>query len=216
MQKIKLINIIKDVIFVVEMILAVLILLGVAAGLISTLVQIPDILSSQRNDFYTSFKIFLGNALLLIVGVELIRMLITHTTRATLELIVFVIARKLLIYTDSMVDIFLGTVALAIAFATIRFLLPKPATSSPSMPGRVPLKELQNRVGFEIPADEEMTLDKFIRRIRRTSGLPKAGEEIHAGPITLTIEEVNEDGTIGSASVKEANFVSHEEDKNPS
>ena len=134
MNKIMLINKLKDIIFIIEMILALVIFLGVLAGLASTILQIPGILTITRNQFYNSFREFLGNALLLVVGVELMRMLITHTTRATMELIVYVIARKLLIYTDSMTDIVLGTVALAIVFLTIRFLLPALSTTEINPP----------------------------------------------------------------------------------
>ena len=145
MKKVELINKLKELIFIVEMILAVMILFGVLAGLVSSVLQIPHILTTTREQFYNSFKNFLGNALLLIVGVELIRMLITHTTRATLELIIFVIARKLLIYTDSMMDIFLGTIALAIAFATIKYLLPTwdKGSCNPIYPGSMKIRDIK-------------------------------------------------------------------------
>lgn len=212
MKKVALINKLKDLIFIVEMILAVMILFGVLAGLVSSVLQIPAILTTTRDEFYTSFKNFLGNALLLVVGVELIRMLITHTTRATLELIVFVIARKLLIYTDSMVDIFLGTVALAIAFATIKYLLPVRKERDASVrlyPAWLKISEVNSHLGVDIPVDGEITLDQFIHSIRTHGDLPKNGEKIHAGPVDITLSNVCEDGTILDVQITDSNFVSH-------
>ncbi len=210
MKKVELINKLKDIIFIVEMILAVMILFGVLAGLISTILQIPLILAFTRDQFYTSFKDFLGNALLLVVGVELIRMLITHTTRATLELIVFVIARKLLIYTDSMMDIFLGTIALAIAFATIKYLLPGnsgPGRGKPTFSGAMRVRDLENRLGIEIPVDGDPTLADFIRSLRHSSKPFYAGEKIDAGPVNLIITGVTETGEIREVEVSDSNFI---------
>ncbi len=209
MTKILMINKLKDLIFLLEMVLSLVILLGVVAGLASTVLQIPVILTIARDQFYNSFKNFLGNALLLVVGVELMRMLITHTTRATMELIVYVIARKLLIYTDSMTDIVLGTVALAIVFLTIRFLLP--AHKAPGKPrifsGSIDLKDLGRLLAIEIPVSPGQNLNEFIQHIRKSPIPPKVGEKVNAGPVNITIREVSESGEVESAEITDSNFA---------
>lgn len=210
MKKVELINKLKDIIFIVEMVLAVMILFGVLAGLISTILQIPLILAFTRDQFYTSFKNFLGNALLLVVGVELIRMLITHTTRATLELIIFVIARKLLIYTDSMLDIFLGTIALAIAFATIKYLLPgnkRNGRGNPAFSGAMRIRELEAQLGIMIPVDGDPTLSEFIQTLRHSDKPFFPGEKIDAGPVNLIVTEVTETGELQTVEVSDSNFI---------
>ena len=211
MSKIILINKLKTIIFIVELVLSLVLLLGVLAGLASTILQIPGILTITRDQFYNSFREFLGNALLLVVGVELMRMLITHTTRATMELIVYVIARKLLIYTDSMTDIVLGTVALAIVFLTIRFLLPaaKSVTrgAPPRFPGSISLEELGEKLSIDIPVNSGWTLHEFIQKIRKKPTPPVPGEKVDAGPVNLTICKVSENGTIEEVQISESNFA---------
>lgn len=210
MNKIYLINKLKTIIFMVELILALVILLGVLAGLASTILQIPGILTITRDHFYNSFREFLGNALLLVVGVELMRMLITHTTRATMELIVYVIARKLLIYTDSMTDIVLGTIALAVVFLTIRFLLPAAKSARKGglrFPGSISLEELGKKLSLEIPANSGLNLSEFIQTIRKSAVPPVPGEKIEAGPINLTICKTDANGTIEEVEISESNFA---------
>lgn len=210
MNKIMLINKLKDIIFIIEMILALVIFLGVLAGLASTILQIPGILTITRNQFYNSFREFLGNALLLVVGVELMRMLITHTTRATMELIVYVIARKLLIYTDSMTDIVLGTVALAIVFLTIRFLLPaaKHNGNKPAyFQGTLSLEELGQKFAIDIPTQTGQTINEFIQKIRGKSAPPCPGEKVDAGPVTITIHKVSSQGVIEEVEISDSNFA---------
>ncbi len=213
MKKIRLINLLKNFIFIVEMVLAAMILFGVLAGLISTVLQLPHLLTITRDQFYDSFKLFLGNALLLIVGVELIRMLITHTTRATLELIVFVIARKLLIYTDTMTDIFLGTIALAFVFGTIKYLQPTKSASAPTdrFPVWMKLKEISTKLGLDIPNVGEKTIEEFIKSVRVKKTLPVTGEKIDAGPVTLVLGHVSEDGAIHDVEITDSNFVSKQD-----
>jgi hypothetical protein len=72
---------------------------------------------------YGLFQSFLGLALLLIVGAELIHMILYHSTEALLELVLFVIARKMLIYSTNVVDLVFGTIAIALVFFTMRFLV---------------------------------------------------------------------------------------------
>lgn len=64
--------------------------------------------------------------LLLVIGVELIRMLVTHDLGAVLELLAFVIARKLLEPDLSAWDIFLSVFAFAVLLIARRFLLRLP------------------------------------------------------------------------------------------
>ena len=209
MSKIILINKLKDIIFIIELILVLVIFLGVLAGFASTVLQIPGILTMSRGQFYNSFREFLGNALLLVVGVELMRMLITHTTRATMELIVYVIARKLLNYKDTMPDIVLGTIALAIVFLTIRFLLPTSKTKGKPIrfPGSMSLKELGQKLAIDIPVHNGQNLNEFIQGIRRSSAPPVPGEKVDAGPINITIRKVSDTGSIEEAEISDSNFA---------
>ena len=64
--------------------------------------------------------------LLIVIGVELIRTLVTHDLMAILELIAFIIARKMLKPDLSSLDILVGAAAFALILAARRYFFPLP------------------------------------------------------------------------------------------
>lgn len=58
----------------------------------------------------------------LIIGVEMIRMLYLHTPMTVFEVLLFAIARQIIIEHASFLDSFLGIIAVAILFAIRKFL----------------------------------------------------------------------------------------------
>jgi hypothetical protein len=62
--------------------------------------------------------------LLLVIGIELVRTLVTHELRAILELLAFVVARKMLKPDLAFLDILLSVLAFVALLAANRFLLP--------------------------------------------------------------------------------------------
>ena len=64
--------------------------------------------------------------LLIVIGVELIRTLVTHDLLAILELIAFVVARKMLKPELTSLDILVGATAFALLMVARRFLFPVP------------------------------------------------------------------------------------------
>ena len=81
--------------------------------------------------------------LLLVIGVELIRTLVTHNLGAVLELLAFVIARKLLKPDLSALDILLSVSAFAILLVTRRFFLRLPFDEADEGGGGKPEKARQ-------------------------------------------------------------------------
>ncbi len=104
------------------MIISVLIAVGVIIGLVDLIRYFPTIFFATPTDSYQIFQNFLGYTLLLIVAIELMLMIINHSTKAILELILFVIARKMLIYSNTMADLVLGALAIAIVFFISKYL----------------------------------------------------------------------------------------------
>lgn len=110
--------------YVLQLLIAVLIAFGIIIGLVDLIKFFPAILSEGSSSSYAKFQEFLGYALVLIVGVELMLMIIKHSAKEVLNLILFVIARKMLIYSQSMLDLVLGTIAIAIVFTIIKLVVP--------------------------------------------------------------------------------------------
>ena len=71
-----------------------------------------------------TFYEMIYRVLILVIGVELIRTLVTHDLAAVLELVAFVIARKLLKPDLTALDILLSVLGFVALLAARRFLLP--------------------------------------------------------------------------------------------
>lgn len=66
---------------------------------------------------------FFMNAMTIVVGVEFVKMLLLHTPQAVTDVLLFAIARQLVVsHTDS-VDTLLGVAAVALIFVIKKFLL---------------------------------------------------------------------------------------------
>ena len=118
-------QIIIGVIRIVEILLAGLIVLGVIISFI-------DIFSSstfQKLDFqsgyfnYQTFQEFLAFILLLVVGLELAIMLVKHTAESVVEVMLYAVARKMLIYNTTSTEILMGVITLAILYAIKIYML---------------------------------------------------------------------------------------------
>lgn len=107
---------------ILELILAVFIAIGIVVGIINLANYLIEFYNSKAPISYDIFRQFLSYVLILVVGVEFILMLLTHSIKTTAELVVFVIARTMLIHGKSMIDMVLGALALAIIFGIIKFL----------------------------------------------------------------------------------------------
>ena len=71
------------------------------------------------------FTEFLGNALTLLIGVEFVKMLAKHTAENLLEVLMFAIARQMVVEHLNMVETLIGVVAIAVTFAIRKYLLLK-------------------------------------------------------------------------------------------
>ena len=71
------------------------------------------------------FTEFLGNALTLLIGVEFVKMLAKHTAENLLEVLMFAIARQMVVEHLNMVETLIGVVAIAVILAIRKYLLLK-------------------------------------------------------------------------------------------
>jgi hypothetical protein len=74
----------------------------------------------------TAFDELIDRVLLLVIGLELVRLLITHELTAVLELLAFVIARKMLKPDLQSHEIALNALAFVLLLGARRYLLPEP------------------------------------------------------------------------------------------
>ena len=109
---------------VLLLILVMMLVVGVSIGLINAAKMLVSIYKVDSASAYENFTVFLSYVLILVVGIEFVLMLITPSLEKTLNLVVYVVTRKMLIYGTSMLDMFLGSLAIFLVFATIKVIVP--------------------------------------------------------------------------------------------
>lgn len=105
-------------VYVLELIISILIAIQVLLGTVELFrgVYIEYIIKIRQPVTYIQFESFLGQALLLVVGLELIIMLVMHTPGSVIEALLYAIARKMLLIpkTDNfMFQVLLGVISIA-------------------------------------------------------------------------------------------------------
>ena len=115
-----------------ERLLAFAILIGIIAFAFKSVVALIGMDWSSTETFYE----LIYRVLLLVIGVELIRTLVTHDLTAVLELLAFVVARKMLKPELATIDILLGVGAFVGLLAARRFFL-VPPINEPTRPGEI-------------------------------------------------------------------------------
>ena len=103
-----------------EMFLSILLAIVITFLAAKLVVQILDVeyLWNEAD----AFSYFLESAMTLAVGVELIKMLCIHTPETIVEVLLFAIARQIVVSHSSIIETMVGVVCIAILFATRKFL----------------------------------------------------------------------------------------------
>ena len=114
-----------------ERMLTVAILIGIVAFAFQGAIELTGMDWRSTETFYE----LIYRVLLLAIGIELIRTLITHDLAAVLELLAFVVARKMLKPDLPTLDIVLGVAAFVGLLAARRFLLPTLESEKKEQPG---------------------------------------------------------------------------------
>lgn len=113
---------IEKYIMCIEVLLAFLIIFTIILSLKDLLVLGITIFRTEAEYSYEILQGFLSHTLLLVVGLELALMLISHTPAKVLQVTLYAIARKMLISSANMADIALGVIALSMVFFIDKFL----------------------------------------------------------------------------------------------
>lgn len=112
---------------VFELVLSIIILIIVFLGMMDLSISVYQsyIVEFATPVEYSELNSFLAEGLLLVIGVELVVMLCLHVPGALIEVLLFAIARKLILLpkTSGMIDLFLGILAIGIIFAIRKYLL---------------------------------------------------------------------------------------------
>lgn len=111
---------------VLESFLSVIVLFAVLLGSLSLVASLWNIYVVNSGSIgYHELNSFLGQVILLVIGIELVVMFSLHIPSALLEVLAFAIAYKIVMIpkTEGMKEILLGIIALAGLFAIKKYLI---------------------------------------------------------------------------------------------
>lgn len=168
----KLSSIIAKVVTILEVVLASLLAMGVLIGFADILRYFKIIYHTPPIDTFPVMQTFLGHILTLVIGLELAVMLIRHTPSSVIEVLLYAIARKMIIESKSMLDILLGIVAIGVLFFINNFFDParnfitdinivNPATL---------VKDINKRLDINIPEHIGNTVGGVVAKLSQESG----------------------------------------------
>lgn len=109
---------IAEVSSMVEIAISVMVLIGLFMACVPVLRQMPGLLSENNSE---TFSVFLEDALNLVIGVEFIKMLAKHSPGAALEVLLYAIARHMVLSHNSAVDNLVGVASIALIFVIRRY-----------------------------------------------------------------------------------------------
>lgn len=115
---------------IIETFLAAFLIFAVASSSITLVRRLYYVITTH--DFtqtYDLFQGFMAHTLLLVIGLELALMLLRHTPSSIVEVLIYALARKLLIHADTAYELFIGVAALAGLFAIRKYLMEPTAES---------------------------------------------------------------------------------------
>lgn len=103
-----------------ESAIAVVVLVAIVVTGVRVVSEIFSLWTSE--DAAQSFTTFLGHAFNLIIGVEFIKMLAKHTPGSAIEVLLFTIARGMVVEHTTQVENLIGIVTIALIFAVRKYL----------------------------------------------------------------------------------------------
>lgn len=100
----------------VEIYLTGIILIGVLFFSVDIIADLINVIQTFPH-YEITIDTFLSHVLSLIIAIEFIKMLAKHTPGSAIEVLLFAIARNIIVHEGSMVDALVGVLAIAVLFA---------------------------------------------------------------------------------------------------
>lgn len=139
------------------------ILLSISIGiLVIFLIGDLKLVIMSKNDMEV-FNNFLASAFNLVIGIEFIKMLCKHTPATVIEVLLFAIARQLIVEHTSTLENLIGIISIAALFAVRKYLFYNfDETEKTVYRGNERVKRINLLEHIAIPYNEDETLEEVI------------------------------------------------------
>lgn len=154
---------VAEIASLLEVVVSCLVLLGL---LISALPVAKEMLTLWSSSSTEAFQTFLGHAFNLVVGIEFIKMLAKHSPGSALEVLLYAIARNMILGHGSAVENLLGVALIGLIFVIRKFCF------VPSFGANMP--------GGKVAEDVKPVLARFRREQKEQEKTEKSQETAEA------------------------------------
>lgn len=183
-----------------EILLAFIVIVGILLLCVRVIAEfkilITDIALGGNS---ASFSQFLSVVFELVIGIEFVKMLVKHTPGSAIEVLLYTIARTLIIDHSSMLASLLGVVSIAILFA-VRKYFSDPYVHNHEMAGDyiinggASIREVNKRLDADFDEANGYTVAGYVYNYLQTLGKePSLGYEIQIGDYTFQIYDMDDD-----------------------
>lgn len=147
-----------------ELIIAIILSAGIIMMIFQLILSFGNLPDLNK---YPNYDDLLTTCLNLIIGVEMIRMLYLHTPMTVFEVLLFAIARQIIVDHSSPVNSLIGVIAIAILFATRKFLFVAFDESEKTIfRSSMKVRHINRIFHVSIPYhDDETLLDVLLRKL---------------------------------------------------
>jgi hypothetical protein len=160
-----------------EILLSLFIIAGiliVSVSVATDLVRDIPALWSGRQTF--DFTAFLGLIMKLIIGAEFVKMISKHTAESTIEVLLFAVARKIVVADSGYFDVGIGILAIAILFLIKKYLTVTVNPNGYILEGDTSLKELNAMAGTSLSSEDGFTVREILNKeLERLGNRPLVG-----------------------------------------
>ncbi|ERT62604.1 MULTISPECIES: transporter associated domain-containing protein [Peptoniphilus] len=166
----------NKIVYLFEILISIFLIIGI-------LISVPDIISYYgailRSDSlvgYDQFKQFLDHVLILVIAVEFVLLMTAHSDSTIIHLIMLVVARKMLIKSDNMMDILIGVISITILFAVRKFLMTSSVMDSiftgseNNFSASTEIEEINKLENYQIDTKGYKTLGGLVSNLVKESG----------------------------------------------
>lgn len=185
-----------------EIYISLIIMAAVVIGSIGLIQSLHDVYMNARNMEF--FQDFLGYAMTLIIAIEFIKMLLHHTPGSIIEVLLFAMARKLIVAKENTMGLLLGIVAIAVLFIIRKFLFVSRITPCEGiiLSAATPVQEVRKITGLNLP-DVAETLGGLVTYAAKKNNKSLKEDELYeVGGLKMRINRLR-DGIIETVEVIE-------------
>lgn len=183
-----------------EILLAFIVIVGILLLCVRVLAQMRTfIISTFSGTAVPSFTQFLSVIFELVIGIEFVKMLAKHTPGSAIEVLLYTIARALIIDHSSMHNALLGVIAIAVLFAVRKYFNDSEIHNHETggdyiVNGGITIREANKRLDADFDEASGYTVAGYLYNYLQTIGQePTVGCEVRIGNYFFQIYDMEGD-----------------------